>query len=61
MEVLGRRPGQLRQAMIASADPPETWSGELMIRTKDGRQRLWRFVSSAMPRRHDEPRPFAKT
>jgi PAS domain S-box-containing protein len=51
---------QLRQAMIASADAPETWSGELMIRTKDGRQRLWRFVSSAMPRRYDEPRPFAK-
>jgi hypothetical protein len=28
---------QLRQAMIASADPPETWSGELMIRTHERR------------------------
>lgn len=49
---------QIRQAMIVSTDPPEARSGELMIRTKDGRRRLWSFVSSALPRQFDGCRLF---
>jgi PAS domain S-box-containing protein len=44
---------QFHQVMIDSTEPAEARSGELMIRTKDGRERLWRFVSSALPHRFD--------
>jgi PAS domain S-box-containing protein len=40
---------QIREFMIVSTEPAEVRSGELVIRTKDGRERLWRFVSSALP------------
>ena len=40
---------KFRQVMMVLTFPPEALSGELMIRTKDGRERLWRFVSSALP------------
>jgi PAS domain S-box-containing protein len=40
---------QIREFMIVSTEPPEVRSGEMVIRTKDGRERLWRFVSSALP------------
>jgi PAS domain S-box-containing protein len=49
---------EIRQAMTVSTEPPESRSGELMIRTKDGRQRLWRFISAALPRQFDGPRLF---
>jgi PAS domain S-box-containing protein len=49
---------QFHQVMIDSTEPPEPRSGELMIRTKDGRKRLWRFVSSALPQRFDGRRLF---
>src|SRR5262249_9516893 len=39
---------QLRQIIIISTEP-EARSAERMIRTKDGRERLWSFVSSALP------------
>jgi PAS domain S-box-containing protein len=38
---------RLRQIIIISTEP-EARSAELKIRTKDGRERLWRFVSSAL-------------
>jgi PAS domain S-box-containing protein len=47
----GERSGEvlerLRQVIIISK--PEFRSAELIIRTKDGRGRLWSFVSSALP------------
>jgi PAS domain S-box-containing protein len=43
-EVLER----IRQGIIMSTEP-EVHSAELMIHTKDGRERLWSFVSSALP------------
>jgi PAS domain S-box-containing protein len=47
---------QIREFMIVSAEPPEVRSGELVIRTKDGRERLWRFVTSALPPPSDDRR-----
>jgi PAS domain S-box-containing protein len=38
---------QMRQIIVSSTEP-EARSAELMIRTKDGRERLWRFVSSPL-------------
>jgi PAS domain S-box-containing protein len=43
-EVLER----IRRILIMSTEP-EVRSAELMIHTKDGRERLWSFVSSALP------------
>jgi PAS domain S-box-containing protein len=43
-EVLER----IRRIIIMSTEP-EVRSAELMIHTKDGRERLWSFVSSALP------------
>jgi len=37
---------------------PEAQSAELMIRTKDGRDRLWSFVSSALGTQSDGRRLF---
>jgi PAS domain S-box-containing protein len=50
--------GKIREIMIASTEPPEVRSAELMISTKDGRERLWSFVSSGLPTRFDERRLF---
>src|SRR5712675_3156657 len=38
---------QMRQIIVISTEP-EARSAELKIRTKDGRERLWNFVSSAL-------------
>jgi PAS domain S-box-containing protein len=38
---------QMRQIIVSSTEP-EARSAELMIRTKDGRERLWRFVCSPL-------------
>jgi PAS domain S-box-containing protein len=54
----GKVLGKIRDIMIVSAEPSEVRSAELMIRTKDGRERLWNFVSSALPTRFDERRLF---
>ena len=43
-EVLER----IRRVLIMSTEP-EVRSAELMIHTEDGRERLWSFVSSALP------------
>jgi PAS domain S-box-containing protein len=48
---------RLRRVIIISAKP-EVRSAELMIRTKDGRQRLWSFVSSALATQSDGRRLF---
>jgi two-component sensor histidine kinase len=44
--------------MIVSTEPPEVRSVELMIRTKDRRERLWSFVFSALPTQFDGRRLF---
>jgi PAS domain S-box-containing protein len=43
-EVLGR----IRQIIMISTEPEAQWA-EWITRTKDGRERLWSFVSSALP------------
>jgi PAS domain S-box-containing protein len=48
---------QIRQMLFISTEP-EVWSAERMIRTKDGRERLWSFVSSALPTKSDGRRLF---
>jgi len=48
---------RLRQIIIISTEP-EARSAELKIRTKDGRERLWRFVSSALAPQSDGRRLF---
>jgi PAS domain S-box-containing protein len=48
---------RLRQIIIISTEP-EARSAELKIRTKDGRERLWRFVSSALTTQSDGRRLF---
>jgi PAS domain S-box-containing protein len=48
---------QIRQMLFISTEP-EAWSAERMIRTKDGRERLWSFVSSALPTKSDGRRLF---
>jgi PAS domain S-box-containing protein len=50
----GERSGEVREQFrqIISTEP-ETHSAELTIRTKDGRQRLWSFVSSALGTQSD--------
>jgi PAS domain S-box-containing protein len=55
----GERSGEVleRFRQIISTEP-ETQSAELMIRTKDGRQRLWSFVSSALGTQSDGRRLF---
>jgi PAS domain S-box-containing protein len=49
--------GRLRRTIIISTER-EVRPGELIIRTKDGRERLWSFVSSAMATRSDGRRLF---
>jgi PAS domain S-box-containing protein len=57
----GERSGELlerlRQVIIMSTKP-EARSAELMIRTKDGRERLWNFVSSLLAIQSDGRRLF---
>jgi PAS domain S-box-containing protein len=48
---------QIRQVVIISTER-EVRSSELMIRTKDGRERLWSFVSSALAPQPDGRRLF---
>jgi len=48
---------QIRQIIFMSTEP-EVRSAELMIRTKDGRERLWRFLSSALATQFDGRRLF---
>ena len=55
----GGRSGQMLghfRRIISTA--PEVQSAELMIRTKDGRDRLWSFVSSALGTQSDGRRLF---
>src|SRR5712672_2976416 len=49
---------QIRQTIIISTEP-EVRSAELMIRTKDGRKRLWSFVSSPLATKFYGRRLFA--
>jgi PAS domain S-box-containing protein len=62
MRAHGERSGevleQIRQIMFISTEP-EARSAERMIRTKDGRERLWSFVSSPMALQSDGRRLFA--
>ena len=57
----GERSGEVlervRQVIIISTKP-EARSAELMIRTKDGRERLWSFVSSPLAIQSDGRRLF---
>jgi PAS domain S-box-containing protein len=57
----GERSGELlervRQVIIMSTKP-EARSAELMIRTKDGRERLWNFISSLLAIQSDGRRLF---
>jgi PAS domain S-box-containing protein len=57
----GERSGEvlerIRQIVIVSAEP-EARSTELMIRTKDGRERLWSFVTSSRAAQSDGRRLF---
>jgi two-component sensor histidine kinase len=57
----GERSGEvlerIRQIVIVSAEP-EARSTELMIRTKDGRERLWSFVTSSRATQSDGRRLF---
>jgi PAS domain S-box-containing protein len=57
----GERSGEmlerLRQIIIVSTEP-EARSAELMIRTKDGRERLWSFVTSPQATQSDGRRLF---
>ena len=48
---------RLRQVIIISTKP-EARSAELTIRTKDGRERLWSFVSTALSTQTDGRRLF---
>jgi two-component sensor histidine kinase len=57
----GERSGEVLERLrrdIIIATKPEVRSAELMIRTKDGRERLWSFVSSAMATQPDGRRLF---
>jgi PAS domain S-box-containing protein len=62
LRACGERSGevleQIRQTIIISTEP-EVRSAELMIRTKDGRERLWSFVSSPLATRFYGRRLFA--
>src|SRR5712675_3255 len=57
----GERSGEmlerLRKILIISTEP-EARSAELMIRTKDGRERLWSFVTSPQASQSDGRRLF---
>ena len=57
----GERSGEvlerIRQIIIVSTEP-EARSAELMIRTKDGRERLWSFVTSPQAPQSDGRRLF---
>src|SRR6266436_5618667 len=61
IRAFGERSGevleQIRQIIFISTEP-EARSAERMIRTKDGRERLWSFVSSALPAKPDGRRLF---
>jgi two-component sensor histidine kinase len=48
---------RLRKILIISTEP-EARSAELMIRTKDGRERLWSFVTSPLASQSDGRRLF---
>jgi PAS domain S-box-containing protein len=48
---------QIRRLIFISTEP-EARPAERMIRTKDGRERLWSFVSSALPAKSDGRRLF---
>src|SRR5262249_4224404 len=55
----GERSGEmLEQFRRVISTEPETQSAEMMIRTKDGRQRLWSFVCSALGGQSDGRRLF---
>jgi PAS domain S-box-containing protein len=58
-QACGERPSQMLEhfRQIISTDP-EPQSAEVMIRTKDGRDRLWSFVSSALGTQSDGRRLF---
>jgi PAS domain S-box-containing protein len=60
MRAYGERSGEmlerLRKVLIISE--PEARSAELMIRTKDGRERLWSFVTSPQASQSDGRRLF---
>jgi PAS domain S-box-containing protein len=61
IQAYGERSGEmlerLRQIIIDST-VPEARSAELMIRTKDGRERLWSFVTSPLAAQSDGRRLF---
>src|SRR5215831_13943731 len=61
IRAFGERSGevleQIRQIIFISTEP-EARSAERIIRTKDGRERLWSFVSSALPAKSDGRRLF---
>jgi PAS domain S-box-containing protein len=48
----------IRQSFVMLAEPPELRPAEQTIRTRDGRERLWRFVTSALPYQFDGRRLF---
>jgi PAS domain S-box-containing protein len=57
----GERSGELLERLrkiIIMSTKPEARSAELMIRTKDGRERLWNFVSSLLAIQSDGRRLF---
>jgi PAS domain S-box-containing protein len=57
----GERSGELLERLrhvIIMSTKPEARSAELMIRTKDGRERLWHFVSSLLAIQSDGRRLF---
>src|SRR5258708_6168563 len=62
LRACGERSGevleQIRQTIIISTEP-EVRSAELTIRTKDGRERLWSFVSSPLATQFYGRRLFA--
>jgi PAS domain S-box-containing protein len=61
VQAYGERSGevleQIRQLIVTSTEP-EARCAELMIHTKDGRERLWSFVSSPLGVRSDGRRLF---
>jgi PAS domain S-box-containing protein len=61
LRAYGERSGEmlerLRKILIISTEP-EVRSAELMIRTKDGRERLWSFVTSPLAAQSDRRRLF---
>jgi PAS domain S-box-containing protein len=54
----GERLEQIRQIIVIISTKPEARSSEQLIRTKDGRQRLWNFVASPLASQSDGRRLF---